>query len=234
MSKLGQTGKSRSEQIFSGRPPKADIQPARQWYEISGAAHAVNVSFHDGQEARDPHHEPRQDCPRGGEKGDHGAQPVEHGPPAIGAARTVIDVADRDAGRTGGIARTYRHVGEPERCEDESKTDEANESPDASSGPHDVDTAHGAAPFRESVAGPRRPRSPRHVLQDAGESPRVGLDVHGGRPDAAVPRDLRDRLQVDPALDQARDQRAPAAVRRGARYARLAVERLEEAGHVSG
>jgi hypothetical protein len=42
-------------------------------------------------------------------------------------------------------------------------------------------------------------RSPRHVLQDAGESPRVGLDVHGSRPDAAVPRDLRDRLQVDPA-----------------------------------
>src|SRR5947209_4119856 len=76
-----------------------------------------------------------------------------------------------------------------------------------------------------------RPRSPRHALQEAGEWPEVGLDVHGGRPDAAASRDLRDRFQVDPALGQARDQRAPAAVRRGARYARLAVERLEEAGH---
>ena len=48
--------------------------------------------------------------------------------------------------------------------------------------------------IRGGIENGDRPRSPRHVLQDAGEAPGVGLDVDGGRPDAAVARDLGDRL----------------------------------------
>ncbi len=73
-------------------------------------------------------------------------------------------------------------------------------------GPRRVENRRGARPLE---LGNEIGRSPRHVLHDAAEPPRVGLDVHGGRPaDAAMPRDLRGRLQVEPALGQARDERS--------------------------
>ena len=76
--------------------------------------------------------------------------------------------------------------------------------------------------------------SERHVVQYPREPLRVGLDVHHRRPDRGVPRDLGDRLQVDAALGQPRDQRAPPAVRGRAGYPGLGVERLEEPRHRAG
>src|SRR3977135_1100039 len=62
----------------------------------------------------------------------------------------MINVADRNARRTGGTDRVYRHIDKPKPREDESKTDEPDGLSNASSGPYDVDIAHCVAPFRES------------------------------------------------------------------------------------
>ena len=75
---------------------------------------------------------------------------------------------------------------------------------------------------------------PCHVLKYAGEPCRVRFDVDGGRADARVSRDLCDRLQVDAALGQPRDQCPPAAVRRRACNAGLDVKRLQKPSHRAG
>ena len=55
----------------------------------------------------------------------------------------MINVADRDVRRTGGIDRVYRHMDKPKRREDEGKTDEPNE----------FSARRGAAKLRHPASG---------------------------------------------------------------------------------